>query len=334
MEALQVAPISKASARQRAGRAGRTRPGKCYRLYTESTYQELDDNTIPEILRANLASVILTLKVLHVQDLVHFDFLDPPSPETLMCALETLNDLQALDDEGELTEEGRLMSEFPLAPDLCRILIGSPKFRCTNAALTLVAMLSSQPPFLRPRDSQDQADRAHSQFVHKDGDHLTLVAVYDAFLEAENKGEWCAVNFINPRSMRAAGLVREQLEQKMLTQGIEFVDDPRHVSEHLRKCVLYGSFLHIAHQERANHYQTVKEAQVVALHPSTTLLGKPEWVMYFEYVFTTRNYIRTLSPVEGEWLLEVAPKYFSDLSRFPPTQGRRQLERLLAMRKS
>ena len=275
--------------------------------------------------------MILTLKVLHVHDLVHFDFLDPPSPETLMCALENLNDLQALDDEGELTEEGQMMAEFPLAPDLSRVLIGSPKFKCTNSALTLVAMLSSQNPFLRPRDAQDQADRARSQFVHKDGDHLTLLTVFNCYQEADNKAEWCSANFINPRSLRAAGLVREQLQQKMMQLGLEFVDDPRHLSEHLRKCVLYGSFLHIAHQERANHYQTLKEGQVVALHPSTTLLGKPEWVVYFEYVFTTRNYIRTLSPIEGEWLLDIAPKYFTDLGRFPGTQGRRQLERLKAM---
>jgi len=334
VESLQVAPISKASARQRAGRAGRTRPGKCYRLYTEATYNELEDNTIPEVLRANLASVVLSLKTLHVQDLVHFDWLDPPSPETLMRALENLNDWEALDDDGELTDEGHIMSEFPLSPDLAKVLIGSAKYQCCQSALTLVAMLSSQPPFLRPRDAQDLADRAHSQFVHKDGDHLTLITVFDCYQEAENKGEWCAANFLNPRSLRAAGLVRDQLREKMEKLGIAGKEEKKGWSERLRKCVLYGGFLHLAHQERANHYQTLKEGQVVALHPSTTLLSKPEWVLYFEYVFTSRNYIRTLSPVEGEWLLEVAPKYFGDLTRFPQTQGRRQLERLKAMKRS
>jgi pre-mRNA-splicing factor ATP-dependent RNA helicase DHX15/PRP43 len=104
VESLLVSPISRASAKQRAGRAGRTRPGKCFRLYTEATYkEELIDNTYPEILRSNLANTVLTLKKLGINDLVHFDFMDPPAPETLMRALELLNYLGALDDDGNLT---------------------------------------------------------------------------------------------------------------------------------------------------------------------------------------------------------------------------------------
>ena len=111
VESLLVSPISKASAKQRAGRAGRTRPGKCFRLYTEASYNnELMEDTYPEILRSNLASVVLTLKKLGIGDLVHFDFMDPPAPETLMRALELLNDLEALDDEGEMTKNGELMA--------------------------------------------------------------------------------------------------------------------------------------------------------------------------------------------------------------------------------
>lgn len=110
VESLLVSPISKASAKQRAGRAGRTRPGKCFRLYTEASFKnELMEDTYPEILRSNLASVVLTLKKLGISDLVHFDFMDPPAPETLMRALELLNDLAALDDEGELTKIGEMV---------------------------------------------------------------------------------------------------------------------------------------------------------------------------------------------------------------------------------
>lgn len=107
VESLLVSPISRASAKQRAGRAGRTKPGKCFRLYTEKSYmEELIENTYPEILRSNLATTVLTLKKLGINDLVHFDFMDPPAPETLMRALELLNYLGALDDEGNLTTEG------------------------------------------------------------------------------------------------------------------------------------------------------------------------------------------------------------------------------------
>merc|ERR1711871_1620328 len=115
VESLLVSPVSKASAAQRAGRAGRTQPGKCFRLYTEKAFKsELHDQTYPEILRSNLGSVVLTLLKLGITDLVHFDFMDPPAPETLMRALELLNYLGALDDEGEMTELGYQMSELPL----------------------------------------------------------------------------------------------------------------------------------------------------------------------------------------------------------------------------
>ncbi|KAH6944249.1 hypothetical protein HPB50_002379 [Hyalomma asiaticum] len=143
VESLLVSPISKASSQQRAGRAGRTRPGKCFRLYTEKAYKtEMQDQTYPEILRSNLGSVVLQLKKLGIDDLVHFDFMDPPAPETLMRALELLNYLQSLDDNGELTELGSIMAEFPLDPQLAKMLITSCEYNCSNEALSITAMLS------------------------------------------------------------------------------------------------------------------------------------------------------------------------------------------------
>ncbi|CAN6468006.1 unnamed protein product [Victoria cruziana] len=143
VESLLVSPISKASAHQRAGRAGRTQPGKCFRLYTEKSFQDdLQPQTYPEILRSNLANVVLTLKKLGIDDLVHFDFMDPPAPETLMRALELLNYLGALDDEGNLTRLGEIMSEFPLDPQMSKMLVVSPEFNCSNEILSVSAMLS------------------------------------------------------------------------------------------------------------------------------------------------------------------------------------------------
>ncbi|CAI0413272.1 unnamed protein product [Linum tenue] len=143
VESLLVSPISKASAHQRAGRAGRTAPGKCFRLYTERSFnQDLQPQTYPEILRSNLGNIVLTLKKLGIDDLVHFDFMDPPAPETLMRALEMLNYLGALDDEGNLTKLGEIMSEFPLDPQMGKMLVVSPEFNCSNEILSLCAMLS------------------------------------------------------------------------------------------------------------------------------------------------------------------------------------------------
>ena len=150
VESLLVSPVSKASAQQRAGRAGRTRPGKCFRLYTEKAYKnEMQDNTYPEILRSNLGSVVIQLKKLGIDDLVHFDFMDPPAPETLMRALELLNYLAALDDDGNLTELGAIMAEFPLDPQLAKMLIASCEYNCSNEILSIVAMLSVPQCFVR-----------------------------------------------------------------------------------------------------------------------------------------------------------------------------------------
>uniref|UniRef100_A0A8C5CC38 RNA helicase n=1 Tax=Gadus morhua TaxID=8049 RepID=A0A8C5CC38_GADMO len=149
VESLLVTAISKASAQQRAGRAGRTRPGKCFRLYTEKAYKtEMQDNTYPEILRSNLGSVVLQLKKLGIDDLVHFDFMDPPAPETLMRALELLNYLAALNDDGDLTELGSMMAEFPLDPQLAKMVIASCEFNCSNEILSITAMLSGNAPGL------------------------------------------------------------------------------------------------------------------------------------------------------------------------------------------
>ncbi|KAL4727571.1 DEAH-box ATP-dependent RNA helicase prp43 [Fusarium chlamydosporum] len=159
VESLLVSPISKASAQQRAGRAGRTKPGKCFRLYTEKAFKkELIEQTYPEILRSNLANTVLELKKLGVEDLVHFDLMDPPAPETMMRALEELNYLACLDDDGELTTLGSMASAFPLDPALAVMLISSPEFYCSNEILSITSLLSVPQIFTRPANNRKRAD--------------------------------------------------------------------------------------------------------------------------------------------------------------------------------
>ncbi|CAG9334012.1 unnamed protein product [Blepharisma stoltei] len=328
VESLLVSPISRASAKQRAGRAGRTRPGKCYRLYTEKSYKrELVESTAPEILRSNLANVVLQLKILGIENLVDFDFIDPPSPETMMRALETLHYLRALDDEGELTEEGRLMSEFPLDPELSKLLIISPKYSCGEEMLNLVAMLTSPNPFLRPRDHEDAADKAKSKFVNKDGDHITLINAYQGFENEGRQPYWCSKNFLNPRTMRGAAEIRDQLVVKMNKLDIPIISNKHNISENIRKCIISGFFMQVVHKEKANFYMTLKEKQHVALHPSTGVM-RPDWAVYHEYVLTSKKYIRIVSSINPEWLIEIAPQYF-DLSHFPDTNGKKLLQEII-----
>ncbi|XP_070500326.1 putative pre-mRNA-splicing factor ATP-dependent RNA helicase PRP1 [Chironomus tepperi] len=333
VESLLVSPISKASAQQRAGRAGRTRPGKCFRLYTEKAYkEEMQDNTYPEILRSNLGTVVLQLKKLGIDDLVHFDFMDPPAPETLMRALELLNYLAALDDDGNLTDLGSVMSEFPLDPQLAKMLIASCSHNCSNEILSITAMLSVPQAFVRPNEMKKQADEAKMRFAHIDGDHLTLLNVFHAFKQSNEDPQWCYENFINYRSLKSADNVRQQLARIMdrfnlKRTSTEFTSKDYYIN--IRKALVEGFFMQVAHLERTGHYLTIKDNQIVQLHPSTCLDHKPDWVIYNEFVLTTKNYIRTVTDVKPEWLLKLAPQYY-DLNNFPSCEAKRQLENLQA----
>ncbi|KAJ9508751.1 hypothetical protein QJQ45_028061 [Haematococcus lacustris] len=281
VESLLVSPISRASAHQRAGRAGRTQPGKCFRLYTEASFnRDLQEQTYPEILRSNLGSVVLQLKKLGIDDLVHFDFMDPPAPETLMRALELLNYMGAIDDDGNLTPVGNTMSEFPLDPQLAKMLVAAPEFRCSNEILSIAAMLSVPNVFMRPKEAQKAADEAKARFTHIDGDHLTLLNVYHAYKSHNEDPSWCYDNFLNMRALKSADSVRTQLVRICTRMQIKLVSTPfddKNYYNNIRKALVAGYFMQVAHLERQGMYLTVKDNQQVHLHPSTCLGQKPEW---------------------------------------------------------
>jgi pre-mRNA-splicing factor ATP-dependent RNA helicase DHX15/PRP43 len=317
VQSLLVSPISKASAQQRAGRAGRTRPGKCFRLYTEGAFKkELIDQTYPEILRSNLASTVLELKKLGVDDLVHFDLMDPPAPETLMRALEELNYLACLDDDGELTMLGRMASDFPLDPALGVMLISSPEFYCSNEILSLTALLSVPTLFQRPANARKRADEMKNLFAHPDGDHLTMLNVYHAFkgpqAQADPK-QWCYDHFLNFRALQQADNVRLQLKRIMERSELELMSTPfedKKYYENIRRALVSGFFMQVAKKDTSGKAYLTVDQQNVLLHPSTVLGQDSEWVLYNEFVLTSKNYIRTITAVKPEWLLVC-----SDMSR-------------------
>ncbi|KAI9866803.1 MAG: DEAH-box ATP-dependent RNA helicase prp43 [Trichoglossum hirsutum] len=336
VESLLVSAISKASAQQRAGRAGRTRPGKCFRLYTEAAFKkELIAQTHPEILRSNLASTVLELKKLGIDDLVHFDLMDPPAPETLMRALEELNFLACLDDDGNLTHLGRLASEFPLDPALAVMLISSPEFYCSNEVLSLTALLSVPQIFVRPATARKRADEMKARFAHPDGDHLTMLNVYHVFKAPQaqaNPKQWCHEHYLSLRALQSADNVRMQLKRIMEREELELVSTPfedRKYYENIRKALVSGFFMQVAKKNQSGKgYTTVKDNQDVLLHPSTVLGQDSEWVLYNEFVLTTKNYIRTVMAVKPEWLLDIADTYY-DINTFPKGDIRSALERTM-----
>ncbi|KAA0158097.1 hypothetical protein FNF31_03884 [Cafeteria roenbergensis] len=344
VESLQVVPVSKAAAQQRSGRAGRTGPGTCFRLFTPWSFEnELPDDNVPEIQRTNLASVVLMLKSLGIHNLIEFDFMDPPPTQALKRALNQLYALGALNQRGELTRLGRRMAEFPTDPLLSKMLLAAEKFRCVDEALTVAAMLDVQGAvFFTPRDRKRLAQLAHQTFARgAEGDHGMLLQVFSQWEESGFSKQWCKDNFVQDRSMRRARDVREQLLGLCERVEIEPSSSPDD-SEALAKAITAGYFFNAARLNRSGNYRTTKTAHTVAMHPSSILAPKqaprgadkdkdaearkqlglpsqedalparppPEWVVYHELVETSREYMRCITPIKPAWLTEIAPHYY------------------------
>ncbi|XP_070822733.1 pre-mRNA-splicing factor ATP-dependent RNA helicase DHX16 [Chaetodon trifascialis] len=334
MESLIVTPCSRASANQRAGRAGRVAAGKCFRLYTAWAFKhEMEETTVPEIQRTNLGNVVLLLKSLGINDLIHFDFMDPPPHETLVLALEQLYALGALNHMGELTKLGRRMAELPVDPMLSKMILASEQYKCSNEVLTIAAMLSvNNSIFYRPKDKVVHADNARMNFVVPGGDHLVLLNVYTQWVESGYSTQWCYENFIQFRSMRRARDVRDQLEGLMDRIEVEVVSSQGD-SLPIRKAVTAGYFYHTARLSKGG-YKTVKHQQTVYVHPNSSLFEEqPRWLIYHELVFTTKEFMRQVIEIESGWLLEVAPHYYkskeledSSSKKMPRKQGKTKEE--------
>ncbi|KAI0368890.1 P-loop containing nucleoside triphosphate hydrolase protein [Pilatotrama ljubarskyi] len=331
MDSLVVMPISQAQARQRAGRAGRTGPGKCYRLYTEAAFRnEMLPNSIPDIQRTNLAHTILMLKAMGINDLLSFDFMDPPPAQTMIAALESLYALSALDDEGLLTRLGRKMADFPMEPPLAKMLISSVELGCSEEILSIVAMLSVQSVFYRPKEKQGQADSKKAKFHQPEGDHLTLLTVYNAWKASNFSNPWCYENFIQARSMRRAQDVRKQLLGIMDRYKHDIISAGKDYNR-VRRAICSGYFRNAAKKDPQEGYKTLVEGTPVYIHPSSALFNRnPEWCIYHELILTTREYCHNVTAIEPKWLVEVAPQFFkvADANKISKRKRQEKIEPL------
>ena len=311
MDSLVVTPISQAQAKQRAGRAGRTGPGKCFRLYTEAAFQsEMLPTSIPEIQRQNLSTTILMLKAMGINDLLHFDFMDPPPTNTMLTALEELYALSALDDEGLLTRLGRKMADFPMEPALAKVLIYSTEMGCSEEILSIVAMLSVQTVFYRPKEKQQQADQKKAKFHDPHGDHLTLLNVYNGWKNSNFSNPWCFENYVQNRSMKRAQDVRQQLVSIMERYKHQIVSCGRNTMK-VRQALCSGFFRNAARKDPQEGYKTLIEGTPVYMHPSSAMFGKPaEHVIFHTLVLTTKEYMQQTTAIEPKWLVDAAPTFF------------------------
>lgn len=319
MNVLQIAPISLAQANQRAGRAGRTAPGKCFRLYTyHAATKEMFPEPIPEIQRTNLDNTVLLLKSLHVEMLSKFPYLDKPSDEALSTAQYELWSEGALDNFGHLTALGKEMSKYPIEPSLSKMLILSTlsKFRCTNEILTIVAMLSIPPVFIRPTDDlglQKRSDSVREKFQVAESDHLTLLNIYNQFISHSSSQEWCSRNFLQYRSLRRAKDVRSQLER--LVDHSSSQED----WDLIRECICASYFQHAANFKKYGVYQHLRSGLEMALHPTSALYGMgdlPEYVVYHEVLLTGQmQHMNYVTAVKGKWLVEYGSVFYAKRTR-------------------
>lgn len=317
MDSLQVTPESQANARQRQGRAGRTGPGIAWRLYTETAYQfEMLHNTIPEIQRTNLGNVVLLLKSLGVQDLLDFDFMDPPPQEIMLNSMYQLWILGALGNTGELTATGRKMVEFPLDPPLSKMLIVAEEIKCNQEVLIIVAGLSVgglSHIFYRPKDRAEESDSAREKFAVPESDHLTMLHVYQQWQHNHFRSDWCSTHFLQNKTLHKIKEIRAQLSDIVASQKMSLVSCA-HDWDKVRQAVSSAYFVNAARMKGVGEYENLRTAIKCHLHPTSSLYGigfTPDYVVYHELVLTSKEYMQCVSVVDPYWLAEQGPMFFS-----------------------
>lgn len=314
MDTLQITPISQANASQRAGRAGRTGPGKAFHLFTEAAFKdEMYIQTIPEIQRTNLSNTVLLLKSLGVKDLLDFDFMDPPPQDTITTSLFDLWALGALDNIGDLTDIGRKMAAFPMDPSLAKLLITSEEYGCSEEMLTIVSMLSVPSVYYRPKERQEESDAAREKFFVPESDHLTYLHVYSQWKSNGYSDGWCTRHFLHPKSLRRAKEIREQLLDIMKMQKMSMISCGTDWDV-IRKCICSGYYHQAAKVKGIGEYINLRTSVTVQLHPTSALYGLgylPDYVVYHELILTSKEYMSTVTSVDPHWLAELGGVFYS-----------------------
>ncbi|KAL1902836.1 Salivary acidic proline-rich phosphoprotein 1/2 [Sporothrix stenoceras] len=327
LESLLAKPIAKSSAIQRAGRAGREGPGKCFRLYTEESYnQDLAPVELPEILRIDILGAVLTMKARGINNTFTFPLMDEPDHDLMERSLIQLRRLDALADDVSITEDGRTMSLLPVSAPFGRVLLDAAKAGCLLEAIDIVACLTAGDDiFMRLQSEQDRDDveEFRKELFRREGDLLTYLTTMQRLVGVRSNlwKPWCKQRRINLRNMRQAINIRRQLRgicvrQKMLTadevaESNEALSEDNFVplspdrTDALLRCFLGGFVLKTAMLAPDGSYITTEGKHVVAIHPSSVLHGrKTEAIMYLEQVFTTKNYARKVSAVQSDWIIE------------------------------
>lgn len=338
LDSLEIVPIAQSEAIQRTGRAGRTAPGKCSRLYSKQFYDQLEETTIPEIQRTSLTGVILSIKCMGIENVLDFQYLDPPEERMILEALRQLFYFQAIDEDGHVTALGEKLVEFPLQPSLARVLLRSWQLDCHSAVLPIVAMLSVENVFIRPsnKEAAEKSLEVHKELSQAGGgtsDFSTLLAIYQLATESPSIRKWCREHYIHWRAIKTAQNICQQLEsilsrRHLPPEASDKASLSAPLSQRVRQSLCYGLFCNAARvsPSRRNFRTMDGHSTVAYIHPSSALFGcekSLDWLVFMELVETAKTYMRTLCPVRYSWIQDLLPQLHDiDVYKLSSCEGR------------
>lgn len=318
IEALLTERHAKSGCEQRKGRAGRTAPGTCYRLYSETDYIGRDAYQTPEIARSNLDHVILAMKKIGIKDVRSFDFIDKPKEEAILQAIETLKMLGALDANEKLTKIGETMSELPLRPEIARMVIEAEKYHCTGKICTIAAMMGEKSVFVRPKGKEDEADEAHAQFTKGGSDFLKLLEVWQQWSATGFNDNWAREHYLNVRQLFEVREIRSQLMRELKRKKVAVDDVNGNDPVAIQKCVASGMIQHLLTDSGKNSYKRVvsdnnSDSGRIFIHPSSAAFSKvPQIMIGADVVKMSKTFARRCQPVDPNWLPEIAPQLLQE----------------------
>jgi len=340
IQRLQIEDVSKASARQRRGRCGRVAEGTCVRLYDEEDFDDRPDFTDPEILRSNLAGVVLQMEHLGLGDPFDFPFVDKPQPQRITEAYKTLEEIGAVWKKGKqrgLTDIGKILARLPLDPRVGRILIAADDEGCLREGLVIASALTVQDPRERPPEKQQQADQAHAKFRDKRSDFTGWLRWWHAIELAKRKSNnslrrFCQDNFINYRRLQEWINLHRELRSSLrdlkwrLPDQKKPIDDPADTySEPLHRAILAAIPSQIGYNQGKKQGYKGASNKVFFLFPGSGVFGSaPAWAMSFEMVETAKLYARNVAMIDPAWMEKVAPhccRYRYTNPHWNPDQG-------------
>ncbi|MEV6300338.1 ATP-dependent RNA helicase HrpA [Actinoplanes sp. NPDC051861] len=315
VQRLPIEPVSQASANQRKGRCGRTSDGICIRLYSEEDFEQRPEFTEPEILRTNLASVILQMTNLGLGDLQKFPFIDPPDRRNVTDGIKLLEELGALDDR-KLTPLGRQLAQLPVDPRLARMVIEADRQECVAEVMVIAAALSIQDPRERPAEKQQQADERHARFTDKESDFFTFLNLWRYLREKQQElsgnqfRRLCRSEFLNYLRVREWQDIYSQLKQVARTLNLSVKEDWEAgvAAQPVHTALLAGLLSHIGMKDQEKREYLGARGAKFAVFPGSALFKRqPRWVMSAELVETSRLWARVNARIEPEWAEKLAP---------------------------